>query len=87
ELTLTVADDGPGIPPEERELLEGDREITQLRHASGLGLWLVNWVVTQAGGRLTFHDNEPRGTVVTLAIPRADAESVRSASDEPATGD
>ncbi|WP_408959370.1 PAS domain S-box protein [Natrinema sp. 74] len=80
-LTLTVADDGPGIPEEERELLEGDREITQLRHASGLGLWLVNWVVTQAGGRLSFADNEPRGTVVTLEVPRADPESVGPISD------
>ncbi|WP_222919886.1 PAS domain S-box protein [Natrinema sp. SYSU A 869] len=86
-LTLSIADDGPGIPAEERELLEGDREITQLRHASGLGLWLVNWVVTQAGGQLSFEDNEPRGTVVTLAVPRADAESVCSASDGTAASD
>ncbi len=86
-LSLTVTDDGPGMPDEERELLEGDREITQLRHASGLGLWLVNWVVTQAGGRLSFADNEPRGTVVTLEVPRADAESVQSVSDGTAAGD
>lgn len=52
-LSLSVADDGPGMPDEERELLQGDREITQLRHASGLGLWLVNLVVTQAGGQLS----------------------------------
>ncbi|WP_226005523.1 PAS domain S-box protein [Natrinema salinisoli] len=86
-LTVAIADDGPGMPDEERELLEGDREITQLRHASGLGLWLVNWVVTQAGGHLSFSDNDPRGTVVTLEVPRADAESIGSASDEPATSD
>ncbi|QCS43553.1 PAS domain S-box protein [Natrinema versiforme] len=86
-LTLSIADDGPGMPEEERELLEGDREITQLRHASGIGLWLVNWVVAQAGGELSFTDNEPRGTVVTLEVPRADAESIQSASDGTATGD
>ncbi|OAQ52697.1 hypothetical protein HTG_10245 [Natrinema mahii] len=86
-LALSIADDGPGISDEERALLEGEREITQLRHGSGLGLWLVNWVVTQTGGQLSFADNDPRGTVVTLEIPRADAEPIRSASDEPATGD
>lgn len=86
-LTLSIADDGPGMPDEEQELLEGEREITQLRHASGIGLWLVNWVVTQAGGQLSFTDNEPRGTVVTLEVPRADAESIQSASDGTATGD
>ncbi|MFC4436651.1 MULTISPECIES: PAS domain S-box protein [Natrialbaceae] len=74
-VVLSVADDGPGVPGEERELLEEEREITQLRHASGLGLWLVNWVVTQSGGQLSFADNDPRGTVITLEVPRAEADS------------
>ncbi|MFC6766155.1 PAS domain S-box protein, partial [Natrinema soli] len=86
-VTVSIADDGPGMPDEERELLEGNREITQLRHGSGLGLWLVNWIVRQAGGRLSFADNDPRGTVVTLEVPRADTETVRAAVDETATGD
>ncbi|WP_436347305.1 PAS domain S-box protein [Natronorubrum sp. FCH18a] len=86
-LSVSVADDGPGMPDEERELLQGDREITQLRHTSGLGLWLVNLVVTQSGGQLTFESNEPQGTVVTLEIPQADAELVQSTCDSTATGD
>ena len=86
-LSLSIADDGPGMPDEERELLQGDREITQLRHASGLGLWLVSLVVTQAGGQLSFETNEPRGTVVTLELPRADTELVRTAGDGAATSD
>ncbi|WP_290814463.1 PAS domain S-box protein [Halovivax sp.] len=76
DVVLRVADDGPGIPDEERALLEEEREITQLRHASGLGLWLVDWVVTQSGGELAFAENEPRGTVVELQLPAAtDAKS------------
>ncbi len=78
---LSVADDGPGIPPEERELLREEREITQLRHTNGLGLWLVNWAVSQSGGRLTIADNEPRGTVVTLELPRADSDAVDTEQD------
>jgi PAS domain S-box-containing protein len=70
-LQVSVADNGPGIPEPERALLSEEQEITQLRHASGLGLWLVNWVVTQAGGWLGFEDNDPRGTVVTLHVPLA----------------
>ncbi len=66
---IRVADNGPGIPDTERALVTDKREITQLDHASGLGLWLVNWVVTRAGGSLTFADREPRGTVVTLRLP------------------
>ncbi|MEY7850428.1 GAF domain-containing protein [Natrarchaeobius sp. A-rgal3] len=79
---LSIADNGPGIPDEERELLEEDREITQLRHASGLGLWLVDWAVSQSGGRLRFEENDPRGTVVVLEVPRADAETIEVPSEE-----
>ncbi|PSQ18020.1 hypothetical protein BRD00_05975 [Halobacteriales archaeon QS_8_69_26] len=70
QVVVAVADDGPGIPEDELALFDEDREITQLRHASGLGLWLVNWVVTRAGGDLTFEDNDPRGTVVGIRLPR-----------------
>ncbi|WP_124195441.1 PAS domain S-box protein [Natrarchaeobius chitinivorans] len=80
---LSIADNGPGIPDEERELLEEDREITQLRHASGLGLWLVNWAVTQTGGRLRFEENDPRGTVVVLEVPRVDTETIPAGPNRP----
>jgi PAS domain S-box-containing protein len=73
-VAIAVRDDGPGIPRTERELLFEDREITQLRHASGLGLWLVNWVVDGSGGTLSFADNDPRGSVVTIRMPRARQE-------------
>ncbi|QSW97869.1 PAS domain S-box protein [Haloterrigena alkaliphila] len=86
-LSVSIADDGPGIPDEERELLQGEREITQLRHASGLGLWMATLVVGQSGGQLRFEPNEPRGTVVTLEVPRADAELAQPASDATATSD
>jgi PAS domain S-box-containing protein len=80
-LRLEVADDGPGIPAAERELIGEEREITQLRHASGLGLWLVNWVVGQSGGSVRFASNEPRGTVVTLSVPIATEAEVVHADD------
>ncbi|WP_137291440.1 PAS domain S-box protein [Natronorubrum halophilum] len=86
-LSVSIADNGPGIPDEERELLQGDREITQLRHASGLGLWLVTLVVTQFGGQLAFETNEPRGTVVSLEMPRADAELANATGDSTVAGD
>jgi len=38
---LSVADDGPGIPDNVRDVLTGGRE-TKLQHATGIGLWLVN---------------------------------------------
>ncbi|MFP9193211.1 PAS domain S-box protein [Natrialbaceae archaeon A-CW1-1] len=86
-VVVTVVDDGPGIPDDERALLQEDEEITQLRHASGLGLWLVNWVVTQSGGQLTFQENEPRGTVVRMALPTAEMPTHSSALDGTAASD
>ncbi|WP_439027503.1 PAS domain S-box protein [Haloarchaeobius sp. DT45] len=81
-LRLSVTDNGPGIPEEERALISEEQEITQLRHASGLGLWLVNWVVTQCGGWLSFAENDPRGTVVTMTVPLAvKEETVQTADD------
>ena len=67
---LTVADNGPGIPSHELDVLERGRE-TQLDHGSGLGLWLVKWAVDGSGGDLAFEPNEPRGTVVTIDLDAA----------------
>ncbi|WP_435195768.1 sensor histidine kinase [Natronomonas sp. EA1] len=64
---LRVADDGPGIPEPEREVIEEGTE-TPLDHASGLGLWLVSWVVSRYGGEVRIEDNDPEGTVVAIRL-------------------
>lgn len=67
---LLVIDDGPGIPEAERAAVTGTRDITQLQHGSGLGLWLVRWAVESVGGDVGFDRREDR-TVVRLRIRRA----------------
>ena len=83
---VSVADGGPGIPEQERNVLSEGRE-TSLEHGSGLGLWLVYWVVDRSGGRLRFDDNHPRGSVVTLVLDRpadaADGPTPEAAGDPP----
>lgn len=66
-IDIRVSDDGPGIPLEEQAVLES--EESQLFHGSGMGLWLVHWIVTQAGGSVSFEPNDGRGTAVTLWVP------------------
>jgi signal transduction histidine kinase len=71
QVDVRVVDDGPGIPADERAILSGDAEITQLKHGSGLGLWVARSVAEAADGRLTF-DTDGERTVVRLAHDRAE---------------
>jgi PAS domain S-box-containing protein len=70
---VAVRDDGPGLPERERAVVGGDREITQMDHSRGLGLWVTRWVLEGAGGRLVFGDQSGGGSVV-LRLRRADAD-------------
>jgi len=71
-VSITVADDGPGIPQHELDVVTGDEPITQLRHGTGLGLWLVVWVAETYGGTVNFGSGPDGGAVVTLELPRID---------------
>lgn len=67
---IEIADDGPGIPDSEVESLQAGYE-TAVKHGSGLGLWLVNWLVDEMGGTLAFESRNPSGTVVTVRLHTA----------------
>ncbi len=73
-VALDVADDGPGLPEMERDVLERGME-KPLSHSQGLGLWLVRVIVTESGGDLNIVDNEPRGTVVTIRLDAPGGEA------------
>lgn len=66
--TLEIRDDGPGIPEAEIEVLESGQE-TDLRHGSGLGLWIVKLVVDKSDGDLDI-DAGLDGTTVRLTFQR-----------------
>ncbi|WP_135366284.1 PAS domain-containing protein [Halosimplex halophilum] len=67
---LRIADDGPGISQAELDVL-ADREETPLKHGTGVGLWLVSWVVERSGGELDF-DTGPDGTTATVRLDAGD---------------
>jgi PAS domain S-box-containing protein len=71
---LRIADDGPGIPETDLAAIE-QREETPLRHTSGAGLWLIDWVVVRSGGSLAF-DTGPDGTTVRVTLDRAGVGTV-----------
>ncbi|WP_136690042.1 sensor histidine kinase [Halorhabdus amylolytica] len=68
-VTVRIADNGPGIDEQERAVIEEGRE-TALQHGSGIGLWLVAWVVRTFGGTIDFEVDD--GTTVVVRLPRAE---------------
>lgn len=74
-IVIEVADSGPGIPLEDlskifEELYRGSN--ARGTEGSGLGLALVNRIVTlhRGGVGVRSSQNEPRGTVFTIRLPR-----------------
>jgi len=65
---IVVADDGPGIPPAEREKLFLPYYSTKQR-GSGLGLAIVRRIVAEHGGSIDVTDNVPRGTRFAIELP------------------
>jgi two-component system, NtrC family, nitrogen regulation sensor histidine kinase NtrY len=65
---LTVSDNGPGIPLEDRDKLFMPYYSTK-RRGSGLGLAIVRRIIAEHGGSIEAGDNTPTGTVFTVELP------------------
>jgi signal transduction histidine kinase len=69
--TLSVADDGPGVPPAEMPRLgertfRSDEARQRDPRGSGLGLAITSEVCSRCGWKLGFDRELPRGLRVTL---------------------
>lgn len=65
---LEIRNPGPPIPDQDRRALRVGQE-TPLEHGTGLGLWIVKWVVEEANGRLYFPDGDEECRV-GIELPR-----------------
>ena len=66
---VRIADNGPGIPEFDRDVIDSGTATEALTHGSGLGLWLVYWVVKRSNGELAVSEREPLGTAITVSLP------------------
>lgn len=70
EVTVAVADDGPGIPDADRQaVLSRGVQLDSKGGSSGLGLAIVSDIVEAYGGRLAMANASP-GLAVTIYLPR-----------------
>ena len=79
DLLLTVADDGPGLSEQELVVVEEGAE-DPLRHGSGLGLWMVNWLAIACGGSISATTGDS-GTTISVRVPLRDTEGASTATD------
>lgn len=67
-LTMTVRDDGPGIPPDIREKVFAPYFTTK-HGGTGLGLSAVYRIVTDTGGEVRLRDDPDGGAVFEFVFP------------------
>lgn len=78
-VAVSVADNGPGIPDEQKPhvfdmFYSGANKIVDSRRSLGLGLSLCKSIVTAHGGTITVSDNKPMGSVFTFTLPAGEVE-------------
>jgi heavy metal sensor kinase len=71
--TVSVSDEGPGIPPEHRERIFNrfyriDEGRAREMGGAGLGLAIARWAVEANGGRISV-DSAGRGSVFRIVLP------------------
>ncbi len=73
KIILSVADQGIGIPDKEKETIfqrfyRSGNEETRKTKGTGLGLYIVDYLVKQHNGIITVKDNTPKGSVFEVVF-------------------
>jgi signal transduction histidine kinase len=82
EITIVVADNGPGLAPADSEhafdrfYRAADRRDDD--GGTGLGLAIVQWIVDLHGGRITIERNEPTGARFVVCLPERPDENLHT---------
>ena len=79
QVQVSVADNGPGIPDEQKKKVfdmfySGANQIADSRRSLGLGLSLCKSIVNAHGGTISVSDHHPHGTVFTFTLPAGEVE-------------
>jgi PAS domain S-box-containing protein len=74
DILITVADTGVGIPTRQKnkiftKLFRADNVKKVDPNGTGLGLYIVNEIINQAGGKVWFESKEGKGTTFYVSLP------------------
>lgn len=83
-LRLTVMDSGPGLPPAQRERLQGRQAPGPGQAGAGLGLSIVRELAQRLGHPLTLRSRPGRGSAVSLSLPLVEGGAGGGADEAPA---
>lgn len=81
-VSIRIADDGPGIPDDAKEAIFEKDYTTRGNGTLGFGLYVVAVTVERYGGSVRVEDNEPRGSVVVIDLPRANLSDASASPDD-----
>jgi two-component system nitrogen regulation sensor histidine kinase NtrY len=78
---LEVADNGAGIPPEDKIRMFEPYFSTKKR-GSGLGLAIVSTIIADHRGFVRVRDNHPKGTIIVIELPGGTRAPARSVAEQ-----
>lgn len=67
---VRFADDGPGVPDDQKEEIFGKGSAGLDSAGTGMGLYLCHKIASGYDGRIWVEDNDPEGAVFCIELPR-----------------
>lgn len=67
-VTIRIADNGPGIPDDQKDQIFGKGDTGLESSGTGIGLYLVHRLVDIYGGDVWVEDNDPEGSVFVVEL-------------------
>lgn len=71
-VTVRIADNGPGIPDDHKESIFGKGKKGLESAGMGIGLYLVDTLLSSYNGDIWVEDNDPDGSVFVVELPTAE---------------
>jgi signal transduction histidine kinase len=83
DVVVRISDNGPGVPAGQEDLIFGREDVDVVHHGTGLGLFLVDSIVSNYDGTVWVEENEPEGAVFAVRLQHASDTTLDESLSEP----